>query len=118
MQQSDTRPIEASSSLVTHRTEAPGFARRPFPAGSLAGDILYGADAIAEFMHGDRRFRRAIYNLVENNRIPHFRVGATVCARRSVLLAWIEAQERGSSIKQALEEEARLPPSLPDADTR
>lgn len=61
--------------------------------GSLAGDILYGADAIAEFMYGSRDCRRAVYNLVQNKRVPHFRIGATVCARKSVLLAWIAQQE-------------------------
>jgi hypothetical protein len=62
-------------------------------AGSLAGDTLYGANAIAKFMYGARDCRRAVYNLIENRRIPHFRLGATVCARKSVLMAWIAEQE-------------------------
>jgi hypothetical protein len=65
----------------------------PNPSLSLASDILYGADAIAKFVHGAKSFRRSIYNLVETNRIPHFRIGAIICARKSVLLAWITAQE-------------------------
>lgn len=64
-------------------------------ASSLAGDILYGADAIAEFMYGGKECRRAVYNLIQNKSIPHFRIGATVCARKSVLLAWIAEQEAG-----------------------
>jgi hypothetical protein len=63
---------------------------------SLAGDILYGADAIAEFIHGSKKFRRTIYNLVETKRIPHFRIGAIICARKSVLLAWITGQEQAA----------------------
>lgn len=63
----------------------------------LANDILYGADAIAEFVHGAKTFRRSIYNLVETNRIPHFRIGAIICARKSVLLAWIATQEAAST---------------------
>ncbi|WP_159005708.1 helix-turn-helix domain-containing protein [Bradyrhizobium sp. S69] len=61
---------------------------------SLFGDILYGADEIAEFMRGKKKFRRSIYNLVRADRIPYFRIGNTICARRSVLLAWIAEQER------------------------
>jgi hypothetical protein len=59
----------------------------------LAGDILHGADGIAEFLYGDRKLRRKVYNLVETARLPHFRLGAVICARRSVLLDWIQAQE-------------------------
>lgn len=64
--------------------------------GSLAGDILYGADAIAEFMYGTKDSRRTVYNLIQNKSIPHFRIGATVCARKSVLLGWIAGQETSS----------------------
>jgi hypothetical protein len=63
-------------------------------AGSLAGDILYGADGIADFLYGDSKLRRKVYNLVETERLPHFRLGAAICARKSILLAWIEQQER------------------------
>jgi hypothetical protein len=75
------------------------FAARPGQAsGSLAGDILYGADGIAEFLYGDRKLRRKVYNLVETARLPHFRLGAVICARRSVLLEWIQAQERALGV--------------------
>lgn len=75
----------------------PAGAAHPLqPAEALAGDILYGADQIAEFLYGDKKHRRKIYNLVENGQIPHFRLGTGICARRSVLLMWIGDQERGS----------------------
>jgi hypothetical protein len=61
--------------------------------GVLAGDILYGADQIAEFLYGDKSFRRKVYNLVETGRLPHFRLGASICSRKSVLLRWITDQE-------------------------
>lgn len=67
--------------------------RSPSPPTAIAGDILYGADQIAEFLYGHRKHRRKVYNLVETGRMPHFRLGAGICARRSVLLRWIEAQE-------------------------
>ncbi|WP_346296433.1 DNA-binding protein [Rhodopseudomonas sp. P1] len=68
---------------------------RPASAAPLAGDILSGANEIAEFLYGDRKHRRKVYNLVEADCLPVFRLGANICARRSVLLAWIEKQEAG-----------------------
>lgn len=61
---------------------------------SLGGDILHGADGIAAFLYGNAKHRRKVYNLVETNRLPHFRLGAAICARKSVLLSWITAQEK------------------------
>jgi hypothetical protein len=64
-------------------------------SGMLASDILRGADEIAAFLFGDKRCRRKVYNLVESGSLPYFRLGASICARKSVLLAWIANQERG-----------------------
>jgi hypothetical protein len=61
---------------------------------TLGDDILRGADDIAAFLYGDARHRRKVYNLVETDRLPHFRLGSTVCARKSVLLSWIKLQEK------------------------
>jgi hypothetical protein len=73
--------------------------QRPAP---IAGDMLYGADEIAQFLFGDRRYRRRIYNLVERsahnltseNLFPHFRIGVNICARKTTLWQWITAQEQ------------------------
>ena len=59
---------------------------------AFAGDILYGADQIAEFLLGDETLRRKVYTLVETSRLPRFRLGQTICGRKSVLLNWIAAQ--------------------------
>ncbi len=59
----------------------------------LAGDLLRGADEIAEFIFGKRGGRRKIYYLAETSHLPVFRLGAVLCARRSVLLRWISGQE-------------------------
>ncbi|MCP3476510.1 DNA-binding protein [Bradyrhizobium sp. CCGUVB1N3] len=65
----------------------------------LAHDILEGADAIAEFLFlgtSDEqrgRNRRKIYYLAESSRLPVFRLGSLLCARKSVLLDFIAAQE-------------------------
>ena len=59
----------------------------------LASDLLRGADEIAEFIFGARGSRRKIYYLAETSHLPVFRLGAVLCARRSVLLRWIAGQE-------------------------
>jgi hypothetical protein len=59
----------------------------------LADDLLRGADEIAEFIFGERRSRRKVYYLAECTKLPVFRLGSVLCARRSVLLNWISSQE-------------------------
>lgn len=63
-------------------------------AGSLASDLLRGAEEIAEFLYGARNRRRSVYHLAETSQLPVFRLGSQLCARRSVMLAWIAAQEK------------------------
>jgi hypothetical protein len=66
----------------------------PLSSHSMAGDILRGAEEIADFLFGeDPKHRRKVCNLVHTNSLPTFRIGANICARKSVLLAWIEKQE-------------------------
>lgn len=67
---------------------------------SLADDILQGAIEIAGFLFGrtDKPALRKIYALTSEVRaalrLPVFRLGTnSLCARKSVLLRWIEAQE-------------------------
>ncbi len=59
----------------------------------LAEDLLRGADEIAEFIFGNRGGRRKVYYLAECSRLPVFRLGSVLCARRSVLIRWIAGQE-------------------------
>lgn len=59
----------------------------------LADDLLHGADEIAEFIFGRRGSRRKIYYLAECARLPVFRLGTMLCARRTVLLRWIADME-------------------------
>jgi hypothetical protein len=60
----------------------------------LADDLLRGADEIAIFIFGGGRGnRRTVYYLVERCRLPVFRLGSVLCARKSVLLRWISGQE-------------------------
>jgi hypothetical protein len=103
---SPTSDAAASLPLLLGETgtaaEMPAGAAHPrtrtAPA-TLGDDTLYGADQIAEFVWGDKKFRRKVYNLVETNRLPHFRLGAGVCSRKSVLLEWIAEQENSPNRK-------------------
>jgi hypothetical protein len=61
---------------------------------NLADDLLRGADQIAHFLFGDAGQRRKVYHLAETSRLPVFRLGSKLCARRSVLMAWIALQEK------------------------
>jgi hypothetical protein len=63
-------------------------------AGALASDLLRGAEEIADFMFGNKAQRRKVYHLAETSRLPVFKLGSVLCARRSVLMAWIADQEQ------------------------
>lgn len=65
------------------------------PATSVLG-VRRGAEQIADFLFGDARQRRRVYHLCEAGKLPHFKLGAVICARESTLLTWIEEQERQS----------------------
>jgi hypothetical protein len=60
----------------------------------ISDDLLNGADEIAKFLFGSNASRRRVYYLASHTRIPVFRIGSVLCARRSVLLNWIAGQER------------------------
>jgi hypothetical protein len=63
------------------------------PDPEFAEDLLEGADAIAEFLFGDRKFRRKVYHLA-SKRLPVFTLGGSMLhARKSVLLKWVADQE-------------------------
>jgi hypothetical protein len=56
-------------------------------------DLLHGAAAIAEFLFGDRKYRRKVFYLAERSKLPIFRLRSQLCARKSSLLKFIEEQE-------------------------
>jgi excisionase family DNA binding protein len=56
-------------------------------------DLLSGAEAIAAYVGVTPR---RIYHLAETGRLPVFRIGSTLCARRSTLRRWIEDMERAA----------------------
>ncbi len=59
----------------------------------LADDLLNGGYEIAVFLFGTKASRRKVYYLAERSRLPVFRLGSVLCARRSVLMNWIAGQE-------------------------
>ena len=63
----------------------------------LANDLLRGADEIAEFIFGSRRFRRKIYHLAASSKLPLCKIGSVICGRKSVLLKFIKDQEERRS---------------------
>lgn len=57
---------------------------------TIADDVLQGAEPIAAFLGLSAR---QLYHLVQQGALPVFRLGATICARKSTLLKWIAEQE-------------------------
>jgi hypothetical protein len=57
-------------------------------------NLLRGAHAIAEFIYGDKKYRRKVFHLASTSKMPTFKLGSMICARKSVLLKWIEEQEQ------------------------
>jgi hypothetical protein len=47
-------------------------------------------------MFGDPRYARRVYHICSTSRLPHFKLGALLCARKSKLIEWIESQEANS----------------------
>ena len=57
-------------------------------------DLLYGAGSIAEYLG---LTEDAVYHLARQRRLPTFRMGRTICARRSTLAAKLAELEAESS---------------------
>ncbi len=60
----------------------------------LGDDLLIGAEAIAEYLFGDPKFRRRVYHLVRKGELPTFKYGDMLCARRSTLLKDVAHREQ------------------------
>lgn len=57
-------------------------------------DLLYGVEAIASHL---QMTRKQVYHLHGKGDLPTFKVGATVCARRSTLAKHFAAQEAAAA---------------------
>jgi excisionase family DNA binding protein len=67
-------------------------------------DMLFGVDAIADFL-GIKR--RAAEHLVESDRIPYFKLGRKVCASRTEVRAAIEREKRKAEQERVKREQAK-----------
>lgn len=75
----------------------------------FADDILTGAAEIAGFLFGDANERRRVFYLVETARLPVFRMGSTICMRRSTWFEWVKDQEKNAA-RNANRASRPLPP--------
>lgn len=60
----------------------------------LSDDLIFGAEAIAEFLGLERR---QIYHAAAMDHLPIFRIGSTLCCRKSTLSRWISDREEKSA---------------------
>ena len=92
---------------MTKRSQAQRIEQEaPVPqAAALGGDLLIGAEAIAEFVFGDKTKRRQVYWAAETGALPIFKLNpkqknpehrskAMLWARRSTLLQHIEQRDQ------------------------
>lgn len=59
-------------------------------------DLLYGVPAIAAFL---QMREKQVRHRVDAGLIPSFRIGGTVCARRSAIKAWLDNCEAKSKVE-------------------
>lgn len=74
------------------------------------GNVLYGAKAIAAYVFGDEAKWQRVVDLLRRHRPPHrfpmFKLGSTLCARKSEIDAWISAREAANSNAAPAHDEA------------
>ena len=58
-------------------------------------ELLQGAEQIALFLFGNKRYRRKVYHLVEKGKLPVIRLGG-ITARKSTLMDYLGDQEQQS----------------------
>ncbi len=65
------------------------------PPPGFPEDGLWGARAIAVFLYGGDRVRetRRVHWLENHSKLPFFRLGGTLCLRRSAIKGWEKAPE-------------------------
>ena len=59
----------------------------------MDGDLLYGVSQIAKFLGIETRQAR---HQCETKRLPCFKLGQIICARRSKLWRWLDELEAGA----------------------
>ncbi len=64
------------------------------PVNEAQSDLLHGVQAIALHLS---MTRKQVYHLHERSQLPTFKMGRTVCARRSTLAKHFAAQEAAAA---------------------
>jgi hypothetical protein len=66
----------------------------------LSSDVVWGAEAIGEFLG---MTRRQVYHAAYQEHLPIFRIGSTLACRKSTLMAFItEREEKNASFRRGL----------------
>ena len=65
-------------------TDAPSTDR------AILGDLLYGAPAIADYLGITER---QVRHRCDKGQMPHFKIGKTVCGRKTTLGRWLDERE-------------------------
>jgi hypothetical protein len=71
-------------------------------------ELIVGADDFSMWFWGTPDKARSVYHLVESTRLPTFRIGSRIAARKSVIRAYFWAQERRAFRDQKDEDFVRL----------
>ena len=66
----------------------------PYEDPEFAEDALRGASAISAFLYGTPKMRRKVYHLAATSKLPFFKIGSLICARKSELLAHFKDQTK------------------------
>lgn len=61
--------------------------------GTIADDLLVGAEAIALEAFGSEKHKRRVYHLAERGELPVFYLGSLIAARKSTLRQHIAERE-------------------------
>jgi excisionase family DNA binding protein len=88
-----TIPLRHATRIRSAARRSLGAAAEPTPGGRAGMDALLTADEVAELLQVTKAW---VYAETRAKRIPHVPLGRYVRYRRTAVLQWIEALERGA----------------------
>jgi hypothetical protein len=86
-----------------HKVDDPEFSK----------DLIVRAESLSVWLFGTPNKARSIFHLVETSRLPTFRIGSQIAARKSILRAFFWSQERRAFQDHKDEDLVRLGALLP-----
>ena len=57
---------------------------------TIPGDLLYGAPAMADFIGITER---QVRHRCDTDQLPHFKIGKTLCGRKTTIGRWLDESE-------------------------